>query len=1010
MSLLPNARSRTILGLGAAALLIGSCVGSDGPTDPSDSAIVSIAVQPALIPSPADGNALPIHRIRTTAARASGGGVLREQSFDVSPTDASWTLDIEVPASRTPVDVVLYMYLNHIATDGTESTQFSGRSLPVAATAGVTLTNVNVDIVRGPLSNLSVTGVSIGAFPDTLFVGSSGTISATTTSSDSSTPQLFWTSSNPAVLTLADSVATAASPGTANVIASAGAFADTVSIVVIVPPVATVRVLPDSADVVVNGTRTYTVELRDAGNNVLTGRAVLWSTANPSVATVTQAGVVNAVGVGATTVRATSEGRLDDAVVRVVNVPVRAVLVSPDSAVVQAGNTTAFTAVTRDSIGGVLTGRVVTWSTGSPAIASVNGSGVVTGVAAGTTTVTATSEGVSDNATVRVTSVPTAGGGITWTAIRSGNWSDPTGWSLGRILQAGDTVYLTQNDDHTITLDVNATVARLVIGGTVDLIGLNIGNNVLTVTNDIDVRPLGQLQVNSGTVSANVILNDGTVRILGSSTFNADIENYDDWRISGLNASMTMTKVGGGYFYNEAALSIDTTAVLNMGPAGFLEFAGGTASYSDAGVTLIGLGGKLILDQDLTIDGPHVIIADGEIDEFALSRLTIGPQSVIQMVSTAQQGVVYPTLEVQGAFFVSGPDMIMDDSLIVAVGGIVAVDGSSGPTELETEIVVNDGIILLSGADSVTFGPGGAARSFINRSGGIIQLAPGGERVLNGELINQGEIVVAGPTTLQRGLPGGTSHVTANHVNSGLIELIAGGSFDVVLGGVSPTFTNADSILVGAGSTLSVSNLAGPAGSIINASTGVLAGDGTVDVRSGVPSGVNNGVIAPGQFGVGMLTWLGAIPMGPTGRIEIELDGISAGSQYDQLNASFNLVLDAFGPTNGILDVTAPFYTPAPGERYAVLTFAQRLGNFAQVNLPTFAGVVLDTVWVTTPSTSVADTLVIVASGGPSWDFEADFSYTSPTFNAWTVGSRTATGPFVPVLPADSGSAGDLFN
>lgn len=69
---------------------------------------MSIAVQPALIPSPADGSAPPINRIRTTAVRVSDRAVLREQRFDVSPASPSWALDIDVPVGRSPIDVVIF--------------------------------------------------------------------------------------------------------------------------------------------------------------------------------------------------------------------------------------------------------------------------------------------------------------------------------------------------------------------------------------------------------------------------------------------------------------------------------------------------------------------------------------------------------------------------------------------------------------------------------------------------------------------------------------------------------------------------------------------------------------------------------------------------------------------------------------------------------------------------------------------------------------------------------------
>jgi hypothetical protein len=54
----------------------------------------------------------------------------------------------------------------------------------------------------------------------------------------------------------------------------------------------------------------------------------------------------------------------------------------------------------------VLTGRVITWSSADNTIATVNGSGLVTPVGAGTIQITATSEGISGSATITVTAAP----------------------------------------------------------------------------------------------------------------------------------------------------------------------------------------------------------------------------------------------------------------------------------------------------------------------------------------------------------------------------------------------------------------------------------------------------------------------------------------------------------------------------------------------------------------------------------------------------------------------------
>src|SRR6266550_3005606 len=85
--------------------------------------------------------------------------------------------------------------------------------------------------------------------------------------------------------------------------------------------------------------------------------------------------------------------------------PVATVTVSPASTSVAVGAVQQFTATLKDASGNVLTGRTVTWSSSSPTIAGVSGSGVVTGLLAGSTMITATSEGKSGSATVSVTAV-----------------------------------------------------------------------------------------------------------------------------------------------------------------------------------------------------------------------------------------------------------------------------------------------------------------------------------------------------------------------------------------------------------------------------------------------------------------------------------------------------------------------------------------------------------------------------------------------------------------------------
>ena len=82
--------------------------------------------------------------------------------------------------------------------------------------------------------------------------------------------------------------------------------------------------------------------------------------------------------------------------------PVASVTVSPATASLIKGNTLQLAAAEKDASGNVLTGRTVTWTSSAPAVATVSASGLVTAVAAGTATITATSEGVKGTAAVTV--------------------------------------------------------------------------------------------------------------------------------------------------------------------------------------------------------------------------------------------------------------------------------------------------------------------------------------------------------------------------------------------------------------------------------------------------------------------------------------------------------------------------------------------------------------------------------------------------------------------------------
>jgi uncharacterized protein YjdB len=267
---------------------------------------------------------------------------------------------------------------------------------------------------------IPVASVSVSPGSSTLQVGATVQLAATTRDGSNNVltgRAVVWTSGNTAVASVSSSgLVTAVGAGSAQINAASEGQVGSATITVNAPPppppapVASVVVSPGSSTLNINATAQLSATTRDANNNVLTGRVVSWSSANSSIASVNSAtGLATAVGAGTVQITATSEGKTGSATI-VVNapappppVPVASVTVAPASSTLNAGETVQLTATMRDANNTVLTGRVVSWSSATPSIASVNSNtGLVTAVAAGTVQITATSEGKTSSASVTV--------------------------------------------------------------------------------------------------------------------------------------------------------------------------------------------------------------------------------------------------------------------------------------------------------------------------------------------------------------------------------------------------------------------------------------------------------------------------------------------------------------------------------------------------------------------------------------------------------------------------------
>ena len=218
-----------------------------------------------------------------------------------------------------------------------------------------------------------------------------------------------WVSSTPAVATVsATGLVTSVAAGAATITATSEGKSGTAAVTVTTVPVASLTVSPATANLQAGATAQLTATPKDASGNPLSGRVVTWSSDTPGVATVSSSGLLTATAAGSATITATSEGTTASATVTVTQVPVASVTVGPASASIVVGATQQLTAVTKDAAGATLTGRVVTWSASDASVAIVSSSGLLTGRSAGSTIITATSEGKNGTSAITVTLVPVA--------------------------------------------------------------------------------------------------------------------------------------------------------------------------------------------------------------------------------------------------------------------------------------------------------------------------------------------------------------------------------------------------------------------------------------------------------------------------------------------------------------------------------------------------------------------------------------------------------------------------
>ncbi|SDJ03730.1 Ig-like domain (group 2) [Frankineae bacterium MT45] len=271
---------------------------------------------------------------------SSDGTLLAQATFTDETADGWQQVDFATPVTALPGNTYVASYFapsgHYSETDhyfdtglnngilhapGADSSSANGLYVytptPAFPTGTYNGANYWIDVVAGPASS-SVVLNSLAVTPATAsaLVGATTQFHATGTYSDASTADLTstasWSSSNPGVATVNSAgLVTAVGAGTATITATSGSVSNSATIKVTAPVTltgVTLTGVPASLAKGLTGQLAATANYSDGTSTSITSSAT-WSSANPSVATVSSGGLLTAVGVGATTITVSFGGK-----------------------------------------------------------------------------------------------------------------------------------------------------------------------------------------------------------------------------------------------------------------------------------------------------------------------------------------------------------------------------------------------------------------------------------------------------------------------------------------------------------------------------------------------------------------------------------------------------------------------------------------------------------------------------------------------------------------------------
>lgn len=469
-----------------------------------------------------------------------GIGAATLTSVTVTPATAS------IAAGNTQQFVATANYTDGSTRDVTTASAWTSAT-PTAATVGAA-TGLATGVAAGSsaisaayngqtgTASLTVTppvlvSLAIAPLAPSVAVGATRTFSAIGTFSDKSVRDVSSTttfaSASPLVATIGATtgIASAKAAGTSSITATSGTLSASTVLTVTPATLVSIALTPVNPTVQILATRQLAATATYSDNSTADITALsTYVSATPAAATVSTAGTVQGVAGGSSVVTASFGGKTATTTVNVpAAVTLSSIAVTPakPSIIVGAQQQFVATATYSDNSNAVVT---PVWTSGTAATATIAANGVATGVAAGTSNITATLGGKSGVAVLTVTAAPVTpppavqglnlGTAASFGVLAGTSITNNSG---GTTLISGDVGAASQTTDPTQAAGyVNLKSGAVLAGALADL--------QVAITDarsrTCDVTFAGDIDLGGLTLAPGVYCYAGAINITGTLTLN----------------------------------------------------------------------------------------------------------------------------------------------------------------------------------------------------------------------------------------------------------------------------------------------------------------------------------------------------------------------------------------------------------------------------------------------------------------------------------------------------------